>query len=302
MKPPALPALLIALFVLSGTALAGSQHGLVTYRSASSEALLTQANEGDAEAQLEVGADYFDNNDMAQAAIWLEKSARQGNLSAMVILAEMNRDGFAVTQDFKSAYEQTLQINDPYGDPYGAYYVLATMYQQGNGAPRNAATAIELYTTVTGVSRSSELIAKAQAGLGSVYAAGEGLPRNMETAIRWYIPAAHGGNLEAQMALGAIYQNGTGVPSDFESAKEYYLMAANQSHAEGHFQLGQLYHARNDYDDNIEAYVRWNLAADLGYPVAMDEVTAVSSSFTPVELSEANQALALYRQDFGITD
>ena len=157
------------------------------------QSLHTQAAQGDARAQVYLGALYAEGlgvpQDFAIAREWYEKAAAQGNAMAQYNLGVLYDKGQAVQQDYAKArqwYEQAAA--------------------QGH--------------------------AMAQHNLGALYRYGYGVPQDYATAREWYEKAAAQGLWRAQNNLGWLYGNGKGVPKDYVRAYMWYNLAAAHSTGE----------------------------------------------------------------------
>ena len=96
---------------------------------------LLAAEQGDADAQVNLGFMYFAGKgvtqDYKQAAKWYALSAEQGNVDAQYWLGAMHGRGKGVTQDYKQAVKwQTLAAEQ--GDADAQLY-LGFMYKAGKG-------------------------------------------------------------------------------------------------------------------------------------------------------------------------
>jgi uncharacterized protein len=122
------------------------------------EDLRKKAEEGDAEAQYNLGRMYARGEgvpkDPAEAVKWYRKAADQGQASA--------------------------QIN------------LGKMYANGEGVPKDASEAVKWYRKAA-----EQGIDTAQYGLGLMYALGEGVPKDYVEAYRWANLAAGAGYAKA---------------------------------------------------------------------------------------------------------
>lgn len=97
-------------------------------------------------------------------------------------------------ENFNSCKVQAEQ-----GDPT-AQYVLATIYNNGQGVEKNSQKAVEWYTK--SAEQNNDL---AQYSLGVMYEFGEeGLEKDENEAQKWYRLAADNGNYFAQNKLGMI--------------------------------------------------------------------------------------------------
>ena len=61
------------------------------------------AEEGDADAQYDLGAEYYDSSDYAEAAKWWRRAAEQGHAQAENALGALYSYGEGVTRDFAEA-------------------------------------------------------------------------------------------------------------------------------------------------------------------------------------------------------
>ncbi len=109
-------------------------------------ALLAKATAGDAAAQLQVADAYAAGKgsprdarqlaaDYAQAAAWYRKAADQGNIVAMIHLADLYRDGRGVPRDMTQAtiwYRKAAELGDA-----GAQGTLGILYSVGMGVPHD---------------------------------------------------------------------------------------------------------------------------------------------------------------------
>ena len=155
------------------------------------ELLLEQAEQGDAQAQYEVGRRLWNGDgvdqDHKQAADWFDRAARQGLAAAQCALGLCYERGDGVEQSYSQAV---------------AWCRWAA--QQGD--------------------------AEAQCRLGRYLAAGCGVRKDAAEAAVWYRNAADQGLAEAQYELGQCYEQGKGVPKDKAQAAKWYQKAADQGH------------------------------------------------------------------------
>jgi TPR repeat protein len=135
-------------------------------------ALQLQAEQGEVEAQTELGVRYFRGDGVAQddaaAARWLLLAAEQGDPDAQ------NKIGF--------------------------------LRAQGRGVPKDDAKAALWYQ------RSAEQgDAKGQFNIGLACDEGRGVPEDPEQASEWWLRAAAQGHTNAQLKLAVAYAMGRGV-------------------------------------------------------------------------------------------
>lgn len=145
--------LAVGIILSFGRCASSEQPGYTITRSA--------AEQGDAQAQFELGRMHHDGNgapqDYEEAVTWLQKAAEQG-------LAKAQNE-------------------------------LGSMYASGQGVPKNIQQAADWYRKAAG-----QGLAEAQANLGFLYANGLGMPRNEVSAYAWYSLAADQGYQNAIQA------------------------------------------------------------------------------------------------------
>ncbi len=90
-----------------------------------------------------------------------------------------------------------------------AQYVLATMYDAGNGVPQDPAIAAKWYRKAA-----DQGDASAQFALGVMYSGGQGVARDAGLAVKWFRKSAEQGDSRAQWNLGGMYAQGEGVPKN----------------------------------------------------------------------------------------
>ncbi|KAF9102139.1 hypothetical protein BGX29_004913 [Mortierella sp. GBA35] len=187
---------------------------------------LDKANQGNVEAQIEIGHLYGSGQGVPQnlekAMEWYLKAAEQGNADAQCcagFLYERGQGG--VPQDYERAMEWYRKAAEQGNPP--AQINIGFMYERGQGVPQDYEMAIEWY-----LKAAKQGFAQAQTNLGFLYEHGLGTPKNCPKAIEWYLKAAEQGAKAAQMNLGCLYHYGHGVPQDYAKALEWYQKASRQ--------------------------------------------------------------------------
>jgi TPR repeat protein len=162
----------------------------------------------------------------ASAYRQLAKAAQMGSGDASYYQGELIFNGLGTRKDYAAGLKAT-QKAAKLGFPM-AYYRLAIVYQDGEGAPKNQRTSDSLYLQVLPeLKRLAEAgDPEAQANLGSLYASGRGLTKNDEMAFEWWEKAAKKGYAFAQMSLASMYLTGQGVAKDARQAVAWYDKAA----------------------------------------------------------------------------
>ena len=140
-------------------------------------------------------------------------------------------------------------------------YNLASMYDNGQGVPRDKAEAARWYRAAA-----EQGDVDAQFNLGSMYDYGEGVAQDYGEAVRWYRAAAEQGLADAQFSLGVMYDYGEGVALDDVEAVKWYRAAADQNDADAQFNLALMY----DYGEGVtlddsEAIAWYRRAGDQGH-------------------------------------
>ena len=98
---------------------------------------------------------------------------------------------------------------------------LGSMYENGDGVPKDSAAAVKWYRKAADQGN-----VWAQDALGTMYANGDGVAKDSVEAVWWYRKAADQGYALAQHNLGVVYENGDGVPKDETEALALYEIAA----------------------------------------------------------------------------
>ena len=116
--------------------------------------------------------------------------AQQGDSEAQLELGGMYHDGQGVARDYREAlrwYRKAAEQSNPY-----AQYNLGLMYDVGQGVPQDPKEALFWYTKSALQGNSA-----AQQNLGVLYANGQGVPRNLIFAYAWSALAAEQGQSAA---------------------------------------------------------------------------------------------------------
>ncbi len=98
---------------------------------------------------------------------------------------------------------------------------LGTLYDLGQGMPRDPATAYGWYRRAAASGSPA-----AEFNVAAMCDTGDGVPRNTAEAALWYGRAAAHGNRRAQYTLGQLYAAGDGVPRNPDQAEAWFRAAA----------------------------------------------------------------------------
>jgi len=248
---------------------------------------LPLAEQGDAEAQYNLGVMYRDGDGVPQddkeAVRWFRLAAEQGLANGQFNLGYMYGTGHGVPQDDKEAVrwcrlaaEQGLAI---------AQSNLGNMYTTGHGVPQDDKEAVRWYRLAA-----AQGLAQAQSNLGNAYATGHGVPQDDNEAVRWFRLAAAQGLAQAQLNLGNAHEKGHGAPLDDKEAVRWYRLAAAQGLALAQFNLGLAYEKGHGVpQDYIQACMWFTLAGAGGYTNGIKVRDIVAGNMTPKQIAEAER-------------
>lgn len=148
--------------------------------------LRTKANQGDTNAQFQLGVAYDQGQGIAknqnEATAWYRKAAERGH---------------AVAQNS-----------------------LGSMYQFGEGVPQNNAEAVRWYQKAA-----DQGYGEAYTNLGYMYDGGLGVEQDRQKAVKLYHIGAEKGSLNAMLNLGVSYWKGEGVSKDLVQAYKWLDLA-----------------------------------------------------------------------------
>jgi TPR repeat protein len=133
--------------------------------------------------------------------------------------------------------------------------------------------------------------------LGLMYYMGRGVPQDYKTALEWHRKAALKGKADAQYVVGAMYYTGNAVIQDHKQAVSWFRKAAEQGHGQAQQVLGLMYryHMGGVPQDNVIAYMLWNLAAANGSVNAAEQRSAVVKIMTQEQVEEGQALSAAWR-------
>lgn len=253
-----------------------------------------------AEALLEQGMEYIENDAVDRGLPYLKQAAELGYLEAQGMylgtLLELSEDSDKdYTKEIKKCVEwiRAAAID---GNPEGQA-ILGEMYSEGLGVPENQETAVKWYRKAAmqgndgaqyylgecyylgkGVAENDAEAVKwfqkaanqehagAQYYLGECYYLGRGVAENDAEAVKWFQKAVEQGNADAQTQLGHCYLNGNGVLKDERKAAALYQEAANQGHARAQYLLGGCYQFGQGIEKDFRKSIEWyKKSIDNGY-------------------------------------
>lgn len=116
-------------------------------------------------------------------------------------------------------------------------FVQAKKYLAGQGVPKNAALAAELFQKAA-----DEGNVEAKAALGFLYAQGLGVPMDEALAVKWLREAANAGSAKAQFNLAKMIIEGRGTERNVGEAERLMAQAAAQDMPEAEMTLADWYY------------------------------------------------------------
>lgn len=181
------------------------------------------AEAGNAEAQAMLAQAYASGDqgvarDYAQALMWNKKAATQGNARAHLNLAMMYRDGQGVPKDNATALAE-FTAAATMGDMKAPRYL--GLAAEADGDFDKAATFYR-----EGAARGD---ITSQYYLGRAYELGLGVAQDYAQAFAWYSKSAERGDhvaSDGMVGLAGLYERGLGVPKDVAKAISLYQQAA----------------------------------------------------------------------------
>lgn len=203
---------------------------------------------------------------------WIRAAAINGNPEGQEMLGEIYSGGLGVPENQETAVKWYRKAAMQGND--GAQYYLGECYYWGKGVAQNDAEAVKWFQKAA-----NQEHAGAQYYLGECYYLGRGVAENDAEAVKWFQKAAEQGNADAQWQLGHCYYFGNGVLKNEQKAASFYQKAANQGHAKAQYLLGNCYQfgcgVKKDFRKAIEWYKK---SIDNGYD-ELDVYDSISFAF-----------------------
>lgn len=235
------------------------------------------ANQGNAEAQFELGRCYWTGDGVTQnwyeTIKWIKKSAEQNNPKALLLLGRLYED--ANERDINRDYLRNhYGINEPSIEAFKLYheavskgnstamYDIASCYERGVGVERNSEEAVKWYKMY------SEKEPNGLEAVGRCYRDGIGVEKDIVEAIKWWRKAVDNGCLGAATDIGICYYNGNGVIKNYNEAFMWFRKAVEPyddgcKWSEAPFYIGECYYSGKGVEKNVsEAIKWWKIAAD----------------------------------------
>lgn len=190
--------------------------------------------------------------------------------------------------DYAAALAQLRPLAQYAHDPQ-AEYIIGTMYSHGEGVRRAPRTAQRYYEASA---KQENVDAAFALGFLLYYGAGDegdpaAVPAQPAAAAEWFAQAAQHGNASAQYFLGRMFMTGDGAARDDSAAQYWLVAAANQGLSQAQYEAGLLFARRPGFEDAMQAYKWFELAARARYPGAEQNRRIVADRLNSQEIQHA---------------
>jgi TPR repeat protein len=197
--------------------------GVETDLAKSSEYLLKAAKAGIAEAQGQMGLNYWFASGVeenhAEAYKWLNMCALQGEGRGLYLLGKATEGGIGCKKDHKEAFRLYQLAAEK--EEVDAVYQLAECFYYGTGVEKDPQQAIIHYKQAARMGSN-----RAKTDLGWFLYQGEYVETNYDEAAKWFIEAANQDEPRAMYFLALLHQNGDGVEESEEVCRRWMGRAA----------------------------------------------------------------------------
>lgn len=238
-------------------------------------ALQKAAEQGDANAQLQLARAYQDGNGVTAnddiAAQWLKRAADAGNADAQNSLGVAYRMGRGVSRDLKEAvrwYRKAAQNGSA-----NAMFNMGTVYFNGDGESYNDEKALawflvaadagstEAKSAVEDIQKRMNAISQhdVRLSVAAMYENGEGVMPDPIRAFAMYLKEAR--DPVTQLKVSSLYSLGFGVTRDEAEAIRWCEKSARGGNEDAMLQLGARYQYGQDVPRDLEAAKYWYLKA-----------------------------------------
>jgi len=157
-------------------------------------ALRAAALSGDASAAYEVAMRFTEGHGVApsnqEAAVWLERAAKQGLVPAQFRLGSLYEKGVGVKKDLAAARDLYLAAADKGNGK--AMHNLAVLYAEGIDGPADYVNAAHWFRLAA-----DHGVTDSQYNLAILYARGVGVAQNFAESYKWFTLAANQGDDDA---------------------------------------------------------------------------------------------------------
>ena len=199
--------------------------------------------------------------DLAVEQYWI--AARNHHVEALASLERHAALGFAAAQS-----------------------LVADMYFNGEGKPKDQAKAMELFFDAAGKGDTWAL-----STLGSIFENGEGVRRDPTRAFEYYKRCVEQGGVYANNSLARCYENGTGTDVDYVSALACYKLAAEASTSKRPLlSVGRMYEEGKGTERDLErAIAVYEQAVAHGLKFASNRIRRLESELKDQRAASARE-------------
>lgn len=170
--------------------------------------------------------------DMQKAFFYFRIAAERNMVDAQSSLAAYYMD--EAMRDYAKALRWASRAAAQGDEP--AILILANIYRNGLGVPKDEARATSLYLALDKTGS-----AATWSRLGNMYAHGRGVEQDYSLAFHYYQKGHTAGSMNATNNLADLYEKGHGVAQDYAKALSLYRQAAKAGNATSMFSLAELY-------------------------------------------------------------
>jgi TPR repeat protein len=221
---------------------------------------------------------------------WWCKAADDGDVDAMILVAESYRDGnVGLPKNEDEALRWYRRAADA-GNARGMFGV-GVCYQKGFGAGTDIHQAIAWYRKAAGAGDVTAMF-----NLGYQFQIGDGADQDFAQSLIWYKKAADAGDADAMCNIGLLYEHGDGVPQDYATAMLWYHKAFDAGMVGVMSNIGMLYDKGLGVDQNYsKAMDCYRKAAGAGDAVAMNNIGSLYATGAGV-MKDYEEAMKWFRQ------
>ena len=228
-------------------------------QNSNSQELVEKANQGDSQAQFEIGTELRNKKDYMKAFEWYSKAAAQGYAKAEYNVGYCYENGIGVEKNVVKAFEWYSKAA---AQGFAmAEHAVGYCYENGIGVEKNVVKAFEWYSKAA-----AQGFAMAEYAVGYRYGNGIGVEKNVTKAFEWLSKSAAQGYADAECYVGYCYNYGIGVEENVTKAFEWYSKAASQGNVIAEHNVANCYkHGIGVAKDNQKGWIWMVKAANNGY-------------------------------------
>jgi TPR repeat protein len=180
------------------------------------------------------------------------------------------------------------------GDARSQFYV-GTLYLDGRSVPRDPRIAASWFEMAA---RRGDVDAAFALGFLRYYGAGEGevaVTADPVAAAPWFVQAAKYGNAQAAYLIGHMYRTGVGAAADPVAARYWLGVSADAGQLQAQSELAVLLADQPGFNNALESYKWFELAARAGYPGAARNRDVVAGRLNAAEIQQATAQANTWR-------